>query len=418
MTQANIMKISIIIPSRERAFYLKSSIQTVLDIDDPDIELIVADNASTDGTDAVVAGFDDSRLTYLPSDARVSMRENFNRSILASSGDYVIVFGDDDAILPGQFPALRRLLDQHRPDGMSWIKATYGWPIEGFGDKTGGIRFYRDNSFGAPKIYDPHDDIDTLMRCQLGQLNPTPNIYHGCVSRAYLNRNQPSPGVFFDSTIPDVNFQFRSTYVGGKFLSVAHPFTINGYGPASTGGAHSGPKKGSASEKIGHSFAAENRADPYDDIIDHALTVHLVYFSTLETLRDRSGFSDPSPSYEDWYQFSLNATQTKPEETARILDILRTHAERTGTDAALAAAQQMPPRAKRTLAERWDRIKSQLRSFRLSAEINGENTVHTAAMVMDQVLGQDLDAILQGTQNQSGAWAAAKRRSKDFKREL
>jgi hypothetical protein len=36
------MKISIIIPSRERGFYLRSSILTVLDIADQDIELIVA----------------------------------------------------------------------------------------------------------------------------------------------------------------------------------------------------------------------------------------------------------------------------------------------------------------------------------------------------------------------------------------
>lgn len=412
------MKISIIIPSRERASYLGASIQTVLDIDDPNIELIVADNASVDGTDQVVAGFDDPRLIYLPSHARVSMRENFNRSVLASTGDYVIVFGDDDAILPGQFPYLRRLLEEHRPDGVSWFKATYGWPIEGFGDKTGGIRFYRDDCFGAPHPYDPKDYLDNLLRCELAQLNPTPNTYHGCVSRAYFETHKPSDGVLFDSTIPDVNFQYRSIYNGGRFLHLRHPFTINGYSPASTGGAHSNPKEGSEGDKIGKSFAAENKADPYDDIIDHALTIQLVFFSTLETMRTRGGFDTPAPDYALWYNYALNAARSKPAEAERINKILVDYAEQTGTQAQLLTARAMPVRSKRTLAERWARVQSQFQSFRLSAELDGVNTVHSAARVMDAVLGDDYGAILDGGETKNGAWSKAKRRSKSFKRQL
>ena len=36
------MRVSIIIPTRERAFYLRHCLQTVLDIDDDDIEIIVS----------------------------------------------------------------------------------------------------------------------------------------------------------------------------------------------------------------------------------------------------------------------------------------------------------------------------------------------------------------------------------------
>ncbi|GAB5436928.1 glycosyltransferase family 2 protein [Falsiruegeria mediterranea] len=412
------MKISIIIPSRERARYLGASIQTVLDIDDPNIELIVADNASVDGTDQVVAGFDDPRLIYLPSNARVSMRENFNRSVLASTGDYVIVFGDDDAILPRQFPYLRRLLEEHRPDGVSWFKATYGWPIEGFGDKTGGIRFYRDDCFGAPQPYDPKDYLNNLLRCELAQLNPTPNTYHGCVSRAYFEAHKPSDGVLFDSTIPDVNFQYRSIYNGGHFLHLRHPFTINGYSPASTGTAHSNPKEGSEGDKIGKSFAAENKADPYDDIIDHALTIQLVFFSTLETLRTRGGYDTPAPDYARWYNYALNAARSKPAEAERIDKILADYADQTGTQAQLLTARAMPVRSKRTLAERWARVQSQFQSFRLSAEMDGVNTVHSATRVMDAVLSDDYGTILDGGETKNGAWAKAKRRSKNFKRQL
>lgn len=412
------MKISIIIPTRERAFYLGASIQTVLDIQDDDIELIVADNASTDATAEVVSGFDDPRLTYLPSDQRVSMRENFNRSILASSGDYVIVFGDDDAILPGQFPHLRRLMEQHHPDAISWFKATYGWPVEGFGNKTGGIRFYRQDCFGSPVFYDPREDLGKLMQCDLQHLHPAPNIYHGCVSRDFLDRHKPSDGVFFDSTIPDVNFQYRCNYVGGSFIDIRHPFTINGYGPVSTGGAHTAPAQGSAGDKIGKSFVAENKADPYDDIIDHALTIPLVFFSTLETLRQRSGLAEPQPDYVEWYRYALSAKRQKPADADRIDGILAAYADQTRTQEALAAARQNPLHSQKTFADRWTRWVSQARSFRLSAALDGENTVHSAARVMDRVLGEGFRDILDGTDTKNGAWAKAKRRSKNFQREL
>jgi hypothetical protein len=346
------------------------------------------------------------------------MRENFNRAVLASTGDYVIVFGDDDAILPGQFPVLRHLLAEQRPDGISWSRATYGWPIEDFGKKTGGLRFYRDQSFGTPTEYDPRSNLGKLMRCDLHTIFPASDLYHGCVSRAYLDRHRPAADLYFDSTIPDVNFHYRSIYAGGRFLNLRHPFTINGYSPVSTGGAHTGPKPGTESEKIGESFIAENQADPYNDVIEHTLAIQLVYFSTLETLRSRSGFEEPKPDYTAWYQYALAAQRLRPQQADSIGQILLDYAQRTGTTTQLESARGMPAHSKRSLKEKLLRIRSQLRSFRLSAAIAGENTVQTATEVMDNVLGDELRAILDGDQSQRGAWAAAKRRSKAYERQL
>lgn len=412
------LKISIVIPTRERAMYLGASIRTVLNIDDADIEVIVADNASTDHTRDVVLAINDSRLIYLPSEERVSMRENFNRALCASTGNYVLFIGDDDAVMTGQFAYLRRILETREPDGVSWFKATYGWPIDGFGNKTGGIRFYREDAFGAPMAYDPHRDIDALMRCRLGQLNPTPAIYHGCVSRRFLDRIAPRPGLYFDSTIPDVNFQFRCIYLGGRFLHARHPFSINGYGPVSTGGAHASTTPDSPGDKIGKAFAAENKADPFADIIDHALTIQLVYLSTLETLRARSGFREPLPDYAEWYHFALNASRTKPEQAARVESILDAYAARSGTQEQLAAARTLSPRAKRTMSERLKRARSQISSFRLLTEIDGVNTVQSATQICDAVLGQDYGAVLDDTLSPARAWRAARRRSKGFTRQL
>ncbi|MCB1109321.1 MAG: glycosyltransferase family 2 protein [Chlamydiia bacterium] len=412
------VKVSILIPTRERAFYLPACLRTALAIPDPDIEVVIADNASTDNTAEVVATFDDPRIVYLPSDARVSMRENFNRALAASRGDYAIVIGDDDAILPGQFAHLRHLLDTHQPDGISWFKFTYGWPIEGYGKKTGGIRFYREDCFVPPVAYDPKDDLAKLLSCDLNALYPTPNIYHGCVSRAYLERLAPAPGLYFDSTIPDVNLQYRATLSGGRFLHLHHPMSINGHSPHSNGGSQAAAPSGSERAKIAAKFESENRADPWDDILDHAQTIQMVFFATLETVRERGGFTDIRPDYDKWYSFALGALRQKPEHAERIRKALEEHAQRTGTTAELARATAVEATRKRSWSDRLKRWRSQAASFRLSAALDGVNDVDTAAQVCDGVLGADYAAVIAGQMPPARAWAQARTRAKGFTRTL
>ncbi len=414
------MKISIIIPTRERAEYLRFSIQTALDIDDENLEVVVCNNASGDDTEAVVQSFDDPRIHYVNTGARVSMRENFNHALNQSSGEYVIFFGDDDGIVPGQFKYLRQLLETHRPDGMSWNRASYGWPDEGYAKKTGGVRLYRHSAYGAPYMYDPKErNLDALMGCHLSRLFPvTPNIYHGCVSRAYLDKVAPSKGLYFDSVIPDVNFEYRATMLGGNFLHADHPFSINGYSPASTGGAHNKNAPDAPGAKAGQEFAKENKSDPLEDVMDHALTVPLVYFSTLETVIQRMGYTDCVPDYTAWYLYALSARKNNAELASRIMEILTDHAERTGTMEQLEAAKGTPAKPKRTIGERLDRIKNQIVSFRVSTEIDNENTILSAAHVYDDILGDQYGEVLQNANLRRSAWKGARKRSKAYRRQL
>ena len=84
-------------------------------IPDPDIEIVVSDNASLDHTPDVIANFHDRQLVSVNTGRRVSMRQNFDFAIGKSTGDYVIMIGDDDAMLPGQFESLRWALEKYRP---------------------------------------------------------------------------------------------------------------------------------------------------------------------------------------------------------------------------------------------------------------------------------------------------------------
>lgn len=412
------MKISIVIPTRERAEYLKYSLQTALQIEDPNLEVVVSNNASQDDTADIVAAINDTRLKYVETTKRVSMRENFNRAFMASSGDYILFFGDDDGILPGQFKYLRSLLETHKPDGVSWGRRTYGWPVPGYGKKTGGIRLHRNNSFGSVYEYEAEKSRNDLLACNLSDMMPIPEIYHGCISRNFLISTSLDPKNVFDTAIPDYCIAYRAILHGGRFLHVNHGFSINGYSPASTGGGQSSSAKKGGDDKTSKLFAEENEADPFSDVVEYASSVALAFFSTLETVRSRYDLTEFRPNYFAWYHYVLSSARNNTTLRAELSVILKAYAEKSGSTAELNQAIEMPLQAKRTKTERIEKVKSILQSFRVSTEIDGENTILSAANVVDRILGDNFGQVLNGKQTARAAWREAKSRSRQFVREL
>jgi len=63
-------KVSIIIPTKNRADYVSSAIQSVLDQTFGDLEIIVVDGASIDNTQEVISKFDDERIRYIRARAK------------------------------------------------------------------------------------------------------------------------------------------------------------------------------------------------------------------------------------------------------------------------------------------------------------------------------------------------------------
>lgn len=92
-------KVSVCLLTYNRAKYLKQAIQSVLDQEFTDFELIIADNASTDETERVVRGFSDERLIYHRHPTNIGGIRNWNYAVRQARGKYVTVFHDDDLLL-------------------------------------------------------------------------------------------------------------------------------------------------------------------------------------------------------------------------------------------------------------------------------------------------------------------------------
>ena len=112
------VKFSVLLPTRNGGRFLAACVRSILDQGYSDLELIVSDNANTDETPDVVRTFsDDKRVVPIRVSHPISVTENWNNALAASTGKYIVMMGDDDYMLPGYFSRMDRALRQHdEPD--------------------------------------------------------------------------------------------------------------------------------------------------------------------------------------------------------------------------------------------------------------------------------------------------------------
>ena len=93
-------KVSVIIPTHNRAELLRAAITSVLNQTYQEFEIIVVDDASTDKTREVVASFHDGRIKYIRHEVNKGDAGSRNTGIRNSSGDFLAFLDDDDEWLP------------------------------------------------------------------------------------------------------------------------------------------------------------------------------------------------------------------------------------------------------------------------------------------------------------------------------
>lgn len=91
--------LSIIIPLYNRVSFIETAIQSVIG-QGCDIELIVIDGGSTDGSWQVVQAYKD-RISYSISEPDIGIYDAMNKGIDRTSGEWLYFLGADDALQPG-----------------------------------------------------------------------------------------------------------------------------------------------------------------------------------------------------------------------------------------------------------------------------------------------------------------------------
>lgn len=89
-------KVSVIIPTYNRAGMIKRSIDSVLNQTYSDFELIVVDDGSTDHTEQIINNYEDVRLRYLRTEQRYGANHARNIGIENAEGEFIAFQDSDD----------------------------------------------------------------------------------------------------------------------------------------------------------------------------------------------------------------------------------------------------------------------------------------------------------------------------------
>jgi len=111
------MLVSIITPSFNQAKYLEKTIQSVLGQDYPDIEYIVIDGASADGSQEIIREYED-RLAHWVSEPDLGQTDAINKGFALAKGDVLAWLNSDDTLEAQAVAEAVAYLEEHPDVGM------------------------------------------------------------------------------------------------------------------------------------------------------------------------------------------------------------------------------------------------------------------------------------------------------------
>jgi glycosyltransferase involved in cell wall biosynthesis len=173
-------KISIVTPSYNQAEFLECTILSVINQDYPNLEYIIVDGGSTDGSVDIIKKYE-KYITYWVSEPDRGQSDAINKGFDKSSGDIVAWLNSDDVYLPGAI-----------------------WKI---------VKIFQENK-KASLVYGDYIKIDEYDKCVALRRQPSFN-YKICLY-GYLTVMQPASffkrKVFFDAGGIDVNFNYTMDF--------------------------------------------------------------------------------------------------------------------------------------------------------------------------------------------------------------
>lgn len=226
------MKFSVLLPTRNRLEYLKYAVLSVLKQGYDNWEIIISDNHSEENIADYVASLKDPRIKYFRTNAFLPVTDNWNNALKHSTGDYIIMLGDDDCLLSDFFKnSLNYITKFDKPDLIYSSALLYAYPHvfpdhpEGYTNIWGNACFLEGRK--EPFIIDKQEAIRLVKETLNFKVMFNFNMQFSLVSRKIVDKLKKQ-GEFYQSPYPDYYATTVLMLTADKILAVPRPLVAVG----------------------------------------------------------------------------------------------------------------------------------------------------------------------------------------------
>lgn len=221
--------LSIVVPTKNRYFYLEHFVRLIRSFGNDDIELVIQDN-SDDNTDflSFLESLSYPTLKYFYQKDSIPISKNSDLAILHSTGEYVCYMGDDDAVMPNIYDWVVWM----KKNGVEAIKSSnviYYWPDSKPGkhiNNSGRLIYH--NYSKRIRMVDPPSALDAVLKQGCLNKGEIPLVYHGIVRRDVLDRCYEKTGTFFPAPCPDIANGVAMSLLVKQYAIVDEPVILSG----------------------------------------------------------------------------------------------------------------------------------------------------------------------------------------------
>lgn len=321
------MKFSILLPTRNRLELLRLAIQSVRDQDHADWEILISDNASDVDIGKHVQDIGDARIRTRRFEQLVPVTDNWNAALSMATGEYLIMLGDDDALLPGALSRLKTLLETWRhPEAIYAQARQYAYPGV-VPDHPGAFVQTGYNAFleGAKDAFElpPAVALDMVRGAMDFRILFGFNMQHFVFSRGLVERLKPR-GEFFQSPYPDYYAANAVLLSARPLVATPDPVALIGISPKSFGFYYVNARENDGVEFLHNLADADIVARLRDEIVPGS-NMNDSWLCAMETLRRNFPEAGGRVSYHRYrrLQYHVLLGDKKREGYAAVLKCMR-----------------------------------------------------------------------------------------------
>lgn len=196
--------LSIVIPTKDRYYYLEHLIKLILSFNSQDVEIVIQDNTYDNAKFIRSSYIKNKTIKYFHTKEPIPISLNSDKAILNSTGEYVCFLGDDDGVTSEIINQVR-LLKHQGIQAMISRSAIYNWPD------------YKDdslfnlsstllisNSGKNDFILFSKQELKKVQDRGFDNMGLLPRVYQGVVHREALEKVYKKCGTFFPGPSPDM----------------------------------------------------------------------------------------------------------------------------------------------------------------------------------------------------------------------